>query len=117
MDMNLRIPKMMIHTHVENAIKHGLLPTERGGYVKVIIIADKNCSKITIWDNGVGRSIVNNGSKEVLKNNTGKGLAILNQQYDLFDQLFKRRIRQEIEDLIDENKNPAGTKIVIRVPE
>ncbi|MBT7095038.1 MAG: histidine kinase [Bacteroidetes bacterium] len=116
-DMNLRIPKMMIHTHVENAIKHGLLPTERGGYVKVIIIADKNCSKITIWDNGVGRSIVNNGSKEVLKNNTGKGLAILNQQYDLFDQLFKRRIRQEIEDLIDENKNPAGTKIVIRVPE
>ena len=36
-DMNLRVPKMMIHTHVENAIKHGLVPTRKGGTIRVSI--------------------------------------------------------------------------------
>ncbi|MBT3244194.1 MAG: histidine kinase [Bacteroidetes bacterium] len=115
-DMNLRIPKMMIHTHVENAIKHGLLPSGRGGIVRVIVRADKNSTQITIQDNGIGRSPLIEKTSDSAHNNTGKGLVVLNQLYDLFYQLYKIKIRQDIVDLKDDEGKPVGTKITIFVP-
>ena len=114
--MNLRIPKMMIHTHVENAIKHGLLPSGRGGIVRVIVRADKNSTQITIQDNGIGRSPLIEKTSDSAHNNTGKGLVVLNQLYDLFYQLYKIKIRQDIVDLKDDEGKPVGTKITIFVP-
>jgi two-component system LytT family sensor kinase len=108
-DMNIRIPKMMLHTHIENAIKHGLIPAD-GGMVRVRISKQGKNTQIDIEDNGVGRnaSAHSNGS-------TGKGLLILEQLYDLFYQLYKVRINQEFIDLKGTGGQPSGTLVRIKI--
>lgn len=112
-DMNLLIPKMMIHTHVENAIKHGIIPAN-GGEITIWIQRDKKSTRIRIVDNGSGRtrgSNVVNGDEESFS--SGRGLKVLNQLYDLYYQLYKVKVKQKIIDLKDKDGNPSGTEIRI----
>ena len=109
-DMNLLIPKMLIHTHVENAIKHGLIPSPGGGTIFLDISAEKNQAVISIRDNGIGR-----GSRSENVGSHGRGLKILGQLIELFFRLYKVQINQEFIDLKDEAGNPAGTEVIIRI--
>jgi uncharacterized membrane-anchored protein YhcB (DUF1043 family) len=113
-DMNLKVPKMMIHTHVENAIKHGLIPAG-GGKILVRIYPEKSKTIIDIEDNGAGRKINLADFNNRPGGSTNKGLAILDQLYDLFYQLYKVRIDQKIIDLKDKDGNPTGTRVSISV--
>ena len=107
-NMNLHIPKMMIHTHVENAIKHGLIPAE-GGKVCLRIRPSNGNTVIEIENNGTPRNESNGQQTE----STGKGLAILDQLYELFEQLYKVKITQTITDLKTKSNTPTGTKVTI----
>lgn len=112
-DMNLQIPKMMIHTHVENAIKHGLIPT-KGGAVRIWIQKANKKTIIKIIDNGAGRTISSIDSSNMTSGiSSGKGLKVLNQLYDLYFQLYKVKIHQKIIDLKDKDGKKSGTEIRI----
>ena len=111
-DQNLLIPKMLIHTHVENAIKHGLLPKSEGGSIWVTAEQSGKGVRIIIRDNGMGRNTaktVNNSDSH------GKGLKILDQLIDLFYQLYQIRITQEFIDLKDPSGNSTGTEVKLTI--
>ncbi len=110
---NLKIPKMLIHTFVENAIKHGIRHLEKPGELEISIESNSKDYLVTINDNGIGRE----RAKEIEFDNTGKGLNILNQILDIYYDLMKIRITYEIKDLIDSYKKPAGTEIKIHIPQ
>ena len=79
--MNLQIPKMMIHTHVENGIKHGLIPAG-GGKIRIHVSKDNKLTLIQIQDNGVGRKVkpkTDQSTPRPFDSSTGKGLTILDQ--------------------------------------
>ncbi len=111
-DLSLMIPKMMIHCHVDNAIKHGLMP-KGGGRIILRLKFEKGITTIEIEDNGVGRDSITTVSHQNDRN--GKGLVMLDQLYDLFYQLNKVRIYQEIIDLYDKNNHPRGTLVRISI--
>jgi len=116
-DMDLQIPKMMIHTHVENGIKHGLIAAG-GGKIRIHVSKDNKLTQIQIQDNGVGRKAIPKADQSTPRpfdSSTGKGLTILNQLYDLYYQLYKVKIQQEFVDLKDENGKPSGTVVKIRL--
>ena len=48
------VPKMILQPIVENAIKHGILPTKEKGSVNIRAYAEKGRIKIFVTDNGVG---------------------------------------------------------------
>ena len=73
-DLGQLIPKMIIQTHAENAVKHGLSRKDSGGMLDIEIKPLPEGLEISISDNGVGR-------KQAAENktvSTGKGLAIMN---------------------------------------
>lgn len=109
---NTEIPKMLIHTHVENAIKHGLMPKTDGGKIQLDISSFKRGIKITILDNGIGRV----KAKEKRTFGTGTGLKVLDEIFDLHYQINKVRIKQTITDLYNIEKQPVGTKVEIIIP-
>lgn len=116
-DMDLRIPRMMIHTHVENAIKHGLIPAG-GGEVRIDISRENQSSVIQIQDNGVGRKEKPKSDSSTFRpsvSSSGKGLTILIQLYDLYFKLYKVKILQEFVDLKDENGKSKGTIVKIKL--
>jgi two-component sensor histidine kinase len=106
-----QVPKLVLHTFAENAIKHGIMPLDKDGVLKIRIDRESDFLKIIIEDNGVGR-------KRAEKNNvsTGRGLTLTNEFYDILNQINKRPIRHLLTDLYDSSGSPAGTRVEVWVP-
>lgn len=112
-DMHRLIPKGCIYTHVENAIKHAFTPKVSGGLLEIHILKAGEHLEIIIRDNGVGRA-------EALKNNTlstKQGIKIMQQYYDILIRENKEPITETISDLYSDDGKPAGTQVVIRIPD
>ncbi|MFO7616900.1 MAG: histidine kinase [Bacteroidales bacterium] len=126
-DLYRQVPKMLIQGHLENAIKHGLLPKvsqpgrgEANGdsgrraqpcMVRIELYEMGDRLEIVIEDNGVGR-----GKRGVSHpDSTGTGLRNLNRIISSVRQLYGMEIRQTIEDLADSEGRSAGTRVKITV--
>ncbi len=107
-DLQMRIPKMILHTFVENAVKHGLKPLERPG--KIIITATREGKDIlfTIADDGVGRK---DGPVNQIVS-TGKGLMITREMI----QLLNSQNRNHIHLIISNGKDLKGTLVALSIP-
>ncbi len=111
-DQTICIPNMVLHTYCENAIKHGLRHNKTVGLLNICAVNALNGVIISVEDNGIGR-------EEAARRNTsgtGEGLKILLRQIEMYNQLNKENIVQEIIDLKDEEKNPRGTIFKLFVP-
>jgi LytS/YehU family sensor histidine kinase len=107
----IQIPRMLIHTFAENAIKHGLFPKGEGGFLKIDIKEEQNQLRINIEDNGIGRA----KSKELKTSNNGKGLSIIQEIVKLYNKLQKADITYKTIDLFEENK-ALGTRVEVLIP-
>jgi two-component system LytT family sensor kinase len=52
--MQIRVPPLIFQPLVENAIKHGIEPSEAGGKISIIIEAQGACLTMRVVDTGVG---------------------------------------------------------------
>ncbi|MFO7621637.1 MAG: histidine kinase [Bacteroidales bacterium] len=110
-DMEIKIPRTLIHTFVENAIKYGVRNRPEGGLIEISIRkADKHYI-LTIEDNGSGMDF---SEKTAL--GTGKGLRIVNELIDLYYRLEKARITYSIGNNSISGEAPEGTKVLITLP-
>ncbi|MCL4377575.1 MAG: histidine kinase [Actinobacteria bacterium] len=112
LDMKIKIPKMIIYTFVENAIKHGIRHLEKDGKIFISVRNNFGEYKIVISDNGVGRQ----RAGEIEYGNTGKGLFILDQILDQYFNLMKVKITYEIKDVFNNSRNETGTEVKINIP-
>lgn len=106
-----QVPKLVLHTFAENAIKHGIMPNENGGRLQISVFKEAGYLKIYIEDNGIGREKASGRSRS-----TGKGLKLTGEFYDILNQLNKRPLSHSITDLYDVSGKPAGTKVEVLVP-
>jgi hypothetical protein len=104
------VPKMIIQFYAENAIKHAFTSAAHG-ILTINVFNSSNELNITIEDNGIGRR------KAALNNRTSTqmGLTIMSELYKLYNKYFDQKIEAEILDLFDEDNQPSGTKIIIKV--
>ncbi|NOX46609.1 MAG: hypothetical protein GXO89_06485, partial [Chlorobi bacterium] len=110
-DTRYEIPKMLVHTFVENALKHGIKHLKGKGFIEVDVKAEAKRILVTVIDNGVGRK----QSKEYSTFSTGKGLKILDNILQLYSDYRKVRISYSVTDLY-EGKDATGTKVLIMIP-
>lgn len=111
-NLESKVPKMIIQNYAENAVKHGLKHKEDDRRLKIDISSKDHLLQIIIEDNGVGRqeaTVLNEFS-------TGKGLSIMNSIYDLYYKLYKVKINHEIKDLYDNTGKSTGTLIIVKIP-
>ena len=111
-DTSIEIPKMLIHTFAENAIKHGIIHLRDRGNIKISIEYDNKFFYIQIEDNGVGRTKAAKHSGL----STGKGMKIIDDMIKLYYELKKVKITFEITDLFDDRNNSKGTLVKITIP-
>ena len=105
------IPKMIIQTFAENAVKHGLAHLEENGQLFIRIFKDNFHIIINIEDNGVGRE----KAKELSKRSTGKGMEIIDQILELYLKLQKTAVTYQVKDLYTEDR-ATGTSVTIKIP-
>jgi len=107
------IPRMIVQIHIENAIKHGLIPRQGGGKLAVEVQKKEKKIRIIIEDNGIGRE----KSAHIENGSVGIGLKTIKGLTDHLNKGKKQKITQEIVDLIDPDGSAAGTRVVIIIPE
>lgn len=104
------VPKLVLQIFAENAVKHGLMDIESGGKLIVTISKDQDYLLLTIEDNGIGRSL---SSRKVSL--SGKGLRLINEFFELMNQVSKNRLRYLITDLYNESGSASGTRVEVWV--
>jgi len=109
--LSAKIPRMLIHTYVENAVKYGIKKKSGGGILKVILRNAPMKIIITVEDNGPGF-----GQEVTSPKGTGKGLKLVNELSELYYQLEKVRITTTLENISHNNQVIEGTRATIVLP-
>ncbi len=102
------IPPLFLQPFAENAIWHGLNPSDRKEKILSIKFDTSENLKIIIEDNGVGRNI----SLQKEKLHKSMGMEITKERLALFNHLNSPSIHLEITDLGD-IETPLGTRITL----
>lgn len=110
-DLSTKVPKHIVFSYVENAIKHGLSKTNDKGLLKVKASVKDTELLLLIEDNGPGIQM----SETARKDSTGNGLRIMEEMFELFYKLYKKKIRHTVIELTDQQKNKTGIKVELRI--
>ncbi len=95
----LLLPSQLLHPIVENAVKHGLRWKEGEKWVKISIFRDGvECWKISIKDNGIGRTKSEELKKADPLKSTGLGLPLVQEKLKLYYNLQGKEVEFEVLD-------------------
>lgn len=103
-----QIPPLLLQPIVENAIWHGLQPSLKADKKLIITFDTTNDLKITIEDNGIGRTESNKNKK--LHNSMGT--TIVQERLTLYNHLNDHTIDFRVTDL-ENNNTASGTRITL----
>lgn len=106
---NVRIPPMLIQPIAENSVKHGLINKSGGKTISITVVAEGQLLKITIQDNGIGRT-----AAQEQKNHTSKALQITESR--LRAEFEKAQLACETPLRVFDLKEATGTKVVLLLP-
>ncbi|MDO9257900.1 MAG: histidine kinase, partial [Bacteroidales bacterium] len=109
-DLHTKIPRMLIHTFVENAIKYGIRSKSEGGLLKIALQTKDITYQVIIEDNGPGLE-----SQSTSIKGTGKGLIILNELIELFYKLEKVKITYTLQNISGPGSTVKGTSAIIKI--
>jgi ligand-binding sensor domain-containing protein len=112
-DVNLKspVPKMIIQSFVENAIKHGLENKKEQGILRISI---SNCGagmEVIILDNGIGRA----AAADLQTHGPGTGLKNIAGIVETLNKVNNEKITFTLTDLHD-NGRASGTKVTVFLP-
>ena len=113
------VPSLMVQPFAENAIWHGLL--HKDGEKKLKIRFTNNSEdylECIVEDNGVGREKATEIRENKISSriHESKGIGIIRERLALLQQKTGKPATVEMEDLYDQQHNPAGTRVHIIIP-
>jgi len=111
-DKEIPVPKMIIQTFAENAVKHGLVQRSVKGILNIDITTNEEYLNILVEDNGIGRV----ESMRYNTGSTGKGMEIITEFIELFNRFNEKKLKFEVNDKLDASGKISGTRVIIQLP-
>lgn len=103
------IPSMLIQPAIENAIWHGIMPSENLGKIVLSITEDEGFLHIIISDNGIGLKAAR---ANTVKGHQSKGRVLIEERL----KLHHKKNHFDISEIIEpDTAQVLGTKVTIRV--
>jgi sensor histidine kinase YesM len=103
------IPPLLLQPFVENAIWHGLHPSEKPEKKLSVTFDTSQQLQITIEDNGVGRK----ESGKTKKTHPSAGTRITQERLSLYNHISEAKMHLNIFDIENDKGMPEGTSITI----
>ncbi|MBL1407842.1 tetratricopeptide repeat-containing sensor histidine kinase [Sphingobacterium faecale] len=108
----IELPPMLLQPFVENAIWHGLIPSEsKFKKLKLSVTKTEDGACILIDDTGVGRF----QAAKRIKDHKSRGTEITNKRIQLFNNTHTTYIKYHFIDKEDTQGTPLGTSIQIHI--
>ncbi|MCB0429859.1 MAG: histidine kinase [Flavobacteriales bacterium] len=114
---DVRVPSLFLQPYVENAIWHGLMPKTEKGKLSIKIYKVNKVVYCEIEDNGVGRHASVKTNREKRPGHTSHGTVLSEKRLHLLNRTTRNSFSCEFIDLLNEQGNPAGTKVVLTFSE
>jgi hypothetical protein len=111
------IPPMVLQPYVENSIRHGI-SYRRDKEGKILINVRLENSKLicTVEDNGVGRLVAGQFKMRESFDRQSRGMSVTADRIEMMNKNSKQKIELMVQDLIDQNNEPLGTRVTVSFP-
>ncbi|WP_420151659.1 histidine kinase [Spirosoma sp.] len=114
---SIEVPSLIIQPYVENAIWHGLLHKESNGHLSIrISMEDETMLHCEVEDNGIGRQKASEFKSKSATNKKSLGMKLTEDRIQVLNQYASLNASVDIIDLHNANNEPAGTKVIIKIP-
>ena len=110
---NTAIPPLLLQPFCENAIWHGLMHKEGEGILNISFKMQGEALICNIVDNGIGRAKAAGNTNHATDKVKSLGLKLTTERLALFNDRKKQETFYDISDVIDEQRNVAGTRVTI----
>ncbi|MGE5109200.1 MAG: histidine kinase, partial [Sphingobacteriales bacterium] len=112
-----KIPVMLLQPYIENSIRHGIRYKKNGNGMIDIYFSLVNSEIVcTIQDNGIGRKKAEELKSRQHIEYQSKGMLLTRERIETLNKSLTEKINIAVEDLVNENNEAAGTKIIIHFP-
>ncbi len=105
-DQNIFVPKMILQSIVDNAVKHGIENKKDKGVIEIEVIKVKNGNEFVVRDNGIGRK----AASELNSDGVGLGLKNIISGMEMLNKVNSEKATLTFTDLYDNGK-PSGTEV------
>ncbi|HTL10625.1 MAG TPA: two-component regulator propeller domain-containing protein [Chitinophagaceae bacterium] len=114
---SVELPPLIIQPYVENAIWHGLLHKEAGGHLHIhVSLQQENMLVCEIEDNGVGRERAKDLRSKSATSRKSLGMKLTEDRLALLNKHAALSASIGIIDLVSASGEPAGTKVILKIP-
>src|SRR5688500_7512983 len=112
---SIEVPPLLLQPFCENAVWHGLMQKEGQGHLTIELNMQHKVLYCIISDDGIGRDKAAELKSKSAEKEKSMGLKITTQRLALLNQQKHMETFYTIEDITDENKNIAGTKVILKI--
>jgi tetratricopeptide (TPR) repeat protein len=112
---NVFVPPLILQPFCENALWHGLMHKDGPGHLTIDLSMQDNILQCAISDNGIGREKAAEMKSKAAEREKSLGLQITTQRLALLNQNKNVQTSYSIEDVLDKNRNIAGTKVILNI--
>ncbi len=117
LELNPKIPSMIIQPYIENAIIHGFSGSKEQKCLQLSFERKGQRMLCYIEDNGIGRKTASeNKSKKSYTQHLSIATKNIDERLQILSKLGNGKAEVTIEDLINEEKQNIGTKVLISLP-
>jgi len=114
---NLEIPTMLLQPFVENAILHGLRPSQGAKHLKISLWPESGDRVgISIIDDGIGIEASKSRQLSIQTKRSHQGIHTTEKRINLINQGKKHKIMLRIEDRSQLKPNQTGTQVQLSIP-
>lgn len=114
---DIKVPALILQPFIENAIWHGLVPTEDGGRIVVSVQQKGTAVECIIDDNGIGRALSGKFKAAYQTDHQSKGITLTQKRLELDKILNNREDDIKITDKIKEADGCRGTTVTLTFKE
>lgn len=107
------IPPLLIQPFVENALVHGLASSGKNGRITILFEQNQDQLLCTVADNGIGRAAASRQKSQRESHHKSMGLQVTAERLNLLNKNIRDGFI--IEDIINQDGSPGGTKVLIKV--
>ncbi|MEJ7586793.1 MAG: histidine kinase [Ferruginibacter sp.] len=111
-----QIPSMLVQPFVENAMLHGIMHRENNGLLAICFLLHADWLEISIEDNGVGRATSMEYNSQNTEPHHSIGIEVATKRLQALKQNTRTPAGIEIVDLMNDEGEGCGTKVIIAIP-